>query len=39
VATRDRIAARFATMSASLRRGAARQAALAVLPMLPMLPD
>jgi lipid-A-disaccharide synthase len=35
VATRDRIAARFATMSASLRRGAARQAALAVLPMLP----
>jgi lipid-A-disaccharide synthase len=35
VATRDRIAARFATMSASLHRGAARQAALAVLPMLP----
>jgi len=35
VATRDRIAARFAAMSASLHRGAARQAALAVLPMLP----
>ena len=35
VATRDRIAARFASMSASLHRGAARQAALAVLPMLP----
>jgi len=35
VATRDRIAARFAAMSASLHRGAARQAALAVLPLLP----
>jgi len=35
VATRDRIAANFSAMSASLHRGAARQAALAVLPMLP----
>jgi lipid-A-disaccharide synthase len=34
VATRDRIAGKFAAMSASLNRGAARQAALAVLPML-----
>jgi lipid-A-disaccharide synthase len=34
VATRERIARRFAAMSASLHRGAARQAALAVLPML-----
>jgi lipid-A-disaccharide synthase len=34
VATRDRIASRFAAMNASLNRGAARQAALAVLPML-----
>jgi lipid-A-disaccharide synthase len=34
VATRDRIANRFAALSASLRRGAARQAAHAVLPML-----
>jgi lipid-A-disaccharide synthase len=34
VATRERIASRFSAMSASLHRGAARQAALAVLPML-----
>jgi lipid-A-disaccharide synthase len=34
VATRDRIANRFAALSASLHRGAARQAAHAVLPML-----
>jgi lipid-A-disaccharide synthase len=34
VATRDRIASRFSAMNASLHRGAARQAALAVLPML-----
>jgi lipid-A-disaccharide synthase len=34
VATRDRIASRFTAMSASLHHGAARQAALAVLPML-----
>ena len=35
VATRERIAARFAAMNASLHRGAAHQAALAVLPLLP----
>ena len=34
VATRDRIANRFSALSASLHRGAARQAAHAVLPML-----
>ena len=34
VATRERIARRFSALSASLHRGAARQAALAVLPML-----
>jgi lipid-A-disaccharide synthase len=32
--TRERIAGRFSAMGASLHRGAARQAALAVLPML-----
>ena len=35
VATRERIAARFAAMNASLHRRAAHQAALAVLPLLP----
>ena len=34
VATRERIARRFSALSASLHRGAARQAALAVLPLL-----
>jgi lipid-A-disaccharide synthase len=34
VATRDRIASSFAALTASLSRGGARQAALAVLPML-----
>jgi lipid-A-disaccharide synthase len=34
VATRDRIATTFAALTASLNRGGARQAALAVLPML-----
>jgi lipid-A-disaccharide synthase len=34
VATRDRIASTFAALAASLSRGGARQAALAVLPML-----
>jgi lipid-A-disaccharide synthase len=34
VATRDRIANRFSALNASLHRGAARQAAHAVLPML-----
>ncbi len=34
VATRDRIANRFSQMGAGLRRGGAREAALAVLPMI-----
>ena len=34
VATRERIANRFAAMSAGLQRGGARQAALAVLPFI-----
>ena len=35
VATRDRIANKFGAMNASLNRGAAREAARAVLPLLP----
>jgi lipid-A-disaccharide synthase len=34
VAVRERIARRFSALSASLSRGAARQAALAILPLL-----